>query len=64
MVLEGGQDFYRVLKMQASFASLGQLVKFAYDATGVLPKKRDEKTALTDKDVKRIQKQLEKKEAC
>jgi hypothetical protein len=24
--------------MQASFASLGQLVKFAYDATGVLPK--------------------------
>ena len=46
--------------MQASFASLGQLVKFAYDATGVLPKKRDEKTALTDKDVKRIQKQLER----
>ena len=59
--LEGGPKFLQDFsKMQASFASLGQLVKFAYDATGVLPKKRDEKTALTDKDVKRIQKQLER----
>jgi hypothetical protein len=46
--------------MHASFVSLGQLVKFAYDATGILPKKRVEKTALTDQDVKRIQKQLER----
>ncbi|MBN9421736.1 MAG: hypothetical protein BGO63_03275 [Candidatus Accumulibacter sp. 66-26] len=46
--------------MHASFVSLGQLIKFAYDATGVLPRKRSEKTGLNDKDIKRIQKQLER----
>lgn len=46
--------------MQASFVTLGQLVKFAYDATGILPKKRDEKTSLSSTDVKRIQKNLER----
>lgn len=46
--------------MHASFVSLGQLIKFAYDATGILPRKRAEQTGLDEKDVKRIQKQLER----
>lgn len=46
--------------MHASFVSLGQLIKFAYAATGVLPRKRSERTGLDDKDIKRIQKQLER----
>lgn len=46
--------------MQASFVTLGQIVKFTYDAMGILPKKRDEKTSLTTEDIKRIQKQLER----
>lgn len=46
--------------MHASFVSLGQLIKFAYDATGVLPRKRSEKTGLDDKEIRRIQKQLER----
>ncbi|WP_272971322.1 hypothetical protein [Comamonas terrigena] len=46
--------------MHASFVSLGQLIKFAYDATGVLPRKRTEKTGLNEKEIKRIQKQLER----
>lgn len=44
--------------MHASFVSLGQLIKFAYDATGVLPRKRAEQTGLNEKDIKRITKQL------
>lgn len=46
--------------MHASFVTLGQLIKFAYDATGVLPRKRSEQTGLKEKDIKRIQKQLER----
>lgn len=46
--------------MHASFFSLGQLIKFAYDATGVLPRKRSERTGLDEKDIRRIQKQLER----
>lgn len=46
--------------MHASFVSLGQLIKFAYDATGILPRKRSERTGLDDKEIKRIQKQLER----
>lgn len=46
--------------MHASFISLGQVIKFAYDATGVLPRKRSERTELDDKDIKRIKKQLER----
>lgn len=46
--------------MHTSFVSLGQLIKFAYDATGILPRKRSEETGLDDKDIKRIQKQLER----
>lgn len=46
--------------MHASFFTLGQLIKFAYDAAGVLPRKRIERTGLDDKDIKRIQKQLER----
>jgi len=46
--------------MHASFVSLGQLIKFAYDATGVLPRKRAERMGLNEKDIKRITKQLER----
>ncbi|MBT0727614.1 hypothetical protein HGT73_09490 [Rosenbergiella australiborealis] len=46
--------------MHASFVSLGQLLKFAYDATGVLPRKRAERTGRNEKDIKRISKQLER----
>lgn len=46
--------------MEASFVSLGQLIKFAYDATGVLPRKRSDRAGLSDKEAKRIQKQLER----
>ena len=46
--------------MHASFVSLGRLIKFAYDATGVLPRKRAEQTGLNEKDIKRITKQLER----
>lgn len=46
--------------MHASFVSLGQFIKFAYDATGILSRKRSEKGGLDDKDIKRIQKQLER----
>lgn len=46
--------------MYASFVSLGQLIKFAFDATGILPRKRSESTGLDDKDIKRIQKKLKR----
>lgn len=46
--------------MLTRFVSLGQLIKFAYDATGILPRKRSERSGLDDKDIKRIQKQLER----
>lgn len=49
-----------IFAMHASFVSLGQLIKFAYDATGVLPRKRSRGTGLDDKDIKRIHKQLER----
>lgn len=46
--------------MHASFFTLGQVIKFAFDATGVLPRKRSERAGLDERDIKRIQKQLER----
>ena len=39
--------------MHASFVSLGQPIKSAYDATKVLPRKRAERTGLNEMDIKR-----------
>ncbi len=44
--------------MHASFVTLGQLIKFAYDVTGVLPRKRSEETGLDETEVTRIKQQL------
>lgn len=46
--------------MNDNFPTLGELVKFAFDAAGVLPRKRGENDGLNDTDKKRIQKQLER----
>lgn len=46
--------------MNDNFPTLGELVKFAFDATGVLPRKRGEDDGLNDTDKKRIQKQLQR----
>ncbi|MCK9987526.1 MAG: hypothetical protein AzoDbin1_03998 [Azoarcus sp.] len=43
-----------------SFSTLGQVIRFAYDACGVLPRKRGERDGLTEHDKKRIQKQLQR----
>lgn len=42
------------------FPSLGQMIRYAFDACGVLPRKRGEPDGLTEEDKKRIQKQLER----
>lgn len=46
--------------MNDNFPTLGELVKFAFDATGILPRKRGEADGLNDTDKKRIQKQLQR----
>lgn len=46
--------------MSCSFPALGQVIKFAYDATGVLPRKRGDQDDLTDQQKKTVQKQLER----
>lgn len=46
--------------MSDNFPALGELVKFAFDAAGVLPRKRGENDGLNDADKKRIQKQLQR----
>lgn len=46
--------------MNDNFPTLGELVKFAFDAAGVLPRKRGENDGLNDADKKRIQKRLER----
>lgn len=46
--------------MNDNFPTLGELVKFAFDAAGVLPRKRGEDDGLNDTDKKRIQKQLQR----
>jgi len=46
--------------MDYNFPTLGELVKFAFDATGVLPRKRGEVDGFDDAAKKRIQKQLER----
>ncbi len=46
--------------MDDNFPTLGELVKFAFDAAGVLPRKRGENDGLNDTDKKRIQKKLER----
>lgn len=44
--------------MSCSFPTLGQLIKFAYSATGVLPRKYGEQDDLTESEKKTIQTQL------
>lgn len=46
--------------MSYNFPTLGELVKFAFDAAGVLPRKHGEADGLSLSDKKRIQKQLER----
>lgn len=46
--------------MNCNFPTLGQIIKFAFDATGVLPRKHAEHDGLTEQEKKRIQKQLER----
>lgn len=46
--------------MRASFVTLGQLFKFAFDATGVLPRKLSEQGGLSESDVRRLSKQIER----
>jgi hypothetical protein len=46
--------------MNCNFPNLGQIIKFAFDATGVLPRKHGEQDGLTEQEKKRIQKQLER----
>lgn len=46
--------------MAYNFPTLGELVKFAFDSAGVLPRKRGEDDGLSEADKKRIQKQLER----
>lgn len=46
--------------MYASFVTLGQLFKFAYDAIGILSRKHSKEDGLSEKDVKRLTKQLER----
>lgn len=43
-----------------TFPTLGQVIRFAFDVCGVLPRKRGECDGLTEQDRKRIQKQLER----
>ncbi|WP_319241829.1 hypothetical protein [uncultured Propionivibrio sp.] len=46
--------------MNDNFPTLGELVKFAFDVAGVLPRKRGESDGLNDADKKIIQKRLER----
>lgn len=46
--------------MNDNFPTLGELVKFAFDAAGVLPRKRGENDGLDDADKKLLQKRLER----
>ena len=46
--------------MENRYPPLGKLIKFAFDAAGVLPRKRGECDGLTEKDKKLIQTQLKR----
>lgn len=46
--------------MHASFPTLGQVMRFAFAASGVLPRKRGEDDGVTEQDKKRIQQQLKR----
>lgn len=46
--------------MNCSFPNFGKIVKFAFDATGLLPRKRGDCDGLSEQEKKRIQKQLER----
>lgn len=46
--------------MGYNFPTLGELIKFAFDAAGVLPRKHGEDDGLSTSEKKRIQKQLER----
>lgn len=46
--------------MNFSFPTLGQVIRFAFDACGVLPRKRGERNGMTEQDKKRIQKRLQR----
>ena len=43
-----------------SFPTLGQVIRFAFDACGVLPRKRGERDGMTEQDKKGIQKRLQR----
>lgn len=43
-----------------SFPTLGQVIRFAFDACGVLPRMRSESDEMTEQDKKRIQRQLQR----
>jgi len=43
-----------------SFPTLGQVIRFAFDACGVLPRKRGERDGMTEKDKKLTQSQLKR----
>lgn len=46
--------------MNYAFPTLGQVIRFAFDACGVLPRMRGESDEMTEQDKKRIQKQLQR----
>jgi len=46
--------------MNCSFPTLGQVLRFAFDACGVLPRKRGERDGMTEQDKKLIQKRLQR----
>lgn len=42
------------------FPTLGEVIRFAFDACGVLPRKRGDRDGMTEQDKKRIQKRLQR----
>lgn len=46
--------------MHATFVTLGQLFKFAFDATGILPRKHSKEDGLSFSEVRRLSKQIER----
>lgn len=46
--------------MNCRYPTLGQVIRFAFDACGVMPRKRSERNGMSEQDKKRIQKQLQR----
>ncbi|WP_412530278.1 hypothetical protein [Burkholderia lata] len=49
-----------IIAMSQGFPPLGRLIRFAFAASGVLPRKRGEQDGMTESEKKAIQKQLER----